>query len=173
MLNIKKTVTGTEPISLEDAKLWLRVDGDSDDDLITSLITQTRELVEQYLNISIVDTTLEVEASPRIELVLPFGPVQSITSVTDQDSNDVTYTWNGFYISFESPVYSVTGGNTGYVTTVTTYDAGLGTIPAGLNLGLLEMLAWLYENRGDSSGFMMALYQNQNLQPYRSNNVWI
>lgn len=173
MLKVSKSVTGSEPITLQEAKDWMRVDGDADDSLITSLITQSRELAEEYLNISIAQTTLVLDATARVELLLPYGPVQTITSVTDQEGHDVDYTWNEFYIKFDQGTYSVTGGSALYVDTITTYDSGLAVIPAGLKLGLLEFIAWLYENRGDTSKFMMALYQNQNLQPYRSNNVWI
>jgi len=173
MLKLSKTVTGTEPITLEEAKAWMRVDGSSDDAIITSLITQARELVENYLNVSIVQTTLVLNATARKELVLPYGPVQTITSVKDEAGNDVDYTYNEFYINFDQGTYSVTGGSSMYVDTITTYDAGKAAIPAGLKLGLLEVILWLYENRGDSSGFQMMLMQNQNLQVYRLNNVWI
>lgn len=173
MLSLTKTVTGTEPITLDEAKAWLRVDGAADDTLITSLITQSRELVEQYLNYSIVETTIVCTATPRKELVLPFTPVVTIASVKDEEGEDVDYTWNEFYISFDKGTYSVTGGSNEYVQTVTTYDAGLPEIPGGLKLGLLEVMSWLYENRGDDSGFQMMLYKNQNIQIYRINNVWI
>jgi len=173
MLSLNKTVTGPEPITLEEAKAWMRVDGATDDALITSLITQARELTENYLNISIVETTLVLTATERKELVLPYGPVNSIASCVDTEAEPVSYDWNGFYMSFDQGTYSVTGGSSIYVQTITTYEAGTATIPAGLKLGLLEVILWLYENRGDSSGFQMMLYQNQNLQPYRNNNVWI
>ena len=173
MLQLNKTVTGTEPITLDEAKAWMRVDGATDDILITSLITQVRELVEEYLNISIVETTIKLTASERKELVLPYGPVIVISSCVDTDADPVSYDWNGFYMTFDQGTYSVTGGSSLYVQTLTTYDTGLTDVPGGLKLGMLEVLLWLYENRGDSSGFQMMLYQNQNLQPYRNNNVWI
>ena len=172
MLKVSKQITGNEPITLEQAKAFLRVDGNGDDVLITSLISQVRELAETYLNMSIIETTVSLLASPRQELILPFGPVQTVTSVKDVDDEDVSYHWNGFYIKFDQGTVSVTGGNAMYVETITTYTTGLPTISAGLELGLLEAMSWLYENRGDSSGFQMMLYRNQNLQVYRQ-TVWI
>lgn len=173
MLKVTKTVTGSEPITLDEAKSWMRVDDTNDDTLITALITQTRELVEEYLNTSIVQTTLVLDATARKELLLPYGPVVTITTVQDQEGEDVDYTYNGFYIDFgDVGTISVTGGDTTYVDTVTTYDAGVSTIPSGLKLGMLEVIAWLYENRGDDTGFMMMLERNTNLAPYRQ-KIWV
>lgn len=170
-IKVQKTVTGSEPITLDEAKAWMRISTDADDTLITALITQARELIENYLNRSIVPTTLVVDATPRYELQLPYGPVDTITSVKDENDDDVEYTWNGFTLTFGQRVFDVTAGWT-QVYTTTTYDAGDDPIPAGLKLGLLETIAYLYEHRGEDNSIQLFLYQNQNLQPYRE-TVWI
>ena len=171
-LSVNKSVTGTEPISLDQAKAWLKVDSTADDPLITALIIQARELIEGYLNLTIIETTIVCTATARAELKLPFGPVTSITSVKNDNGDDLEYVWNGFYITFGTGTISVTGGSNIYEDSVTTYDAGNSTIADGLQLGLLETIAFLYEMRGDTSKIGMFLYQNQNLQPYRE-LVWI
>jgi uncharacterized phiE125 gp8 family phage protein len=172
-LNISKTVTGIEPVQLDEVKEFLRVDYDADDVLLTSLITQSREIIERYLNISIPLSTLIVEASPRVELQLPYGPVLNIDSVTDRDGNDVYYEWNGFVITFEGNSFSPTQPERpAYVETITTYDSGYAIVPAGLKLAVMEVIAYLYENRGDTSSITLLLNQNKNLDPYRQ-KIWI
>ncbi len=57
-IQVSKTITGSEPVTLEEAKAWIKSD-DADDALVTTLITQTRELVEEYLNLSIVEQEVE------------------------------------------------------------------------------------------------------------------
>jgi len=171
MLNVKKTVTGDEPLTLQEVKDWIKQDGDADDALITSLITQARELIENYLGASLVSTTLVVEATPRTELRPPYGPVVTISSVKDEDGNDVDYVWDGFVLNFTGGTYSVTSGYSPQYTT-TTYDTGYDTIPDGLKMALLETVAYLYEHRGEEMKIQMFLYQNQNLQVYRE-TIWI
>lgn len=160
---LSKTITGTEQLTLDDAKAWLRVDDNTDDSLITSLISESRELIENYLDISLVETTISLLVSARYELDPPFLPVVSITSVVDEDSEDLEYTWNGFILSTTSLVnYTVT------------YVAGYTTnLPVGLYLGWKQVLAVMYENRGDdlSTKFPSLIMQNENLIPYR-NSVW-
>lgn len=170
-IKVSKTVTGNEPLTLQEVKDWIKQDGTADDALITSLITQSRELIENYLCASLVSTTLLVEATPRTELRPPFGPVVTITSVKDEDGNDVDYTWDGFTLNFTGGTFSVTQGYSPVYTT-TTYDAGYDTLPEGLKMAMLETIAYLYEHRGEEMKIQMFLYQNQNLQPYRE-TIWI
>ncbi len=46
-----------EPVSLEEAKLYLRVDATSEDDLISSLIQAAREYVETHTRRTLIYTT--------------------------------------------------------------------------------------------------------------------
>ena len=140
-LQVNKTVTGTEPITLDEMKAWMKVDGDADDTLITELIIQGRSLTEFWLNISIVLQTIVIEATPRSILQLPYQPVVSITSVTDRDAVDLSYTFDGFSLAFTS-----------LSDTITTMDTGYTAPPAGMVLGLKEVIAYLYDGRGDSYG---------------------
>ncbi len=172
MIKVEKTVTGTNELTLEVAKLWMKVDGTADDSLITSLIDEAKDIIEQYINYTITPTTITVTASSRVELCLPYPPVVTITTVKDEDGNDVDYTYNGFCIQFDTATYSVTGGANGYVTTVTIYDAGVANIPAGLMLAWKEVVLYLYENRSDSVDIQMLLNQNANLQIFRK-KIWI
>lgn len=76
-----------EPITLAEAKLHLRVDADDDDDLITALIQGAREWAENYTRRSFVQRGLELRMdSFPAEILLPRGPVQSVTAVKYTDS---------------------------------------------------------------------------------------
>lgn len=172
-LKVNKTVTGDEILTLEETKNWLKVTYTVDNDLITSLITQSRELVENYINQSLVLTTLEVWSSPRSILTLPYGPIISIISVTTTGGTAIDYEYDGFEIIFEPNVWTPTTPEAPlYVNTITTYTAGYTTIPAGLKMVLFEIISYIYENRGDSSGLNNLIYQNKFLQQYR-NKIWI
>lgn len=74
-----------EPVSVADAKAYLRIDHDSDDELIAGLIRAAREDVEQTTGTAMIDQSwrLAVDAVPESG-VLPLrrGPVKEIVSVT-------------------------------------------------------------------------------------------
>jgi uncharacterized phiE125 gp8 family phage protein len=85
----------SEPVSLEEAKAHLRVDADSEDTLIQSLITAARVHVEVSLGIAIQTQTwlwiLDHWPDGRIA-ELPLRPVQAVTSVRVRDANGTPVT---------------------------------------------------------------------------------
>lgn len=81
-----------EPITLDEAKLWHRIDSNTEDAIITRMIRTARQWVEGYLEQSIVTQTREVYLPVYQEgIALPFGPVQSIESVNDASPYLVRY----------------------------------------------------------------------------------
>lgn len=92
------TVPTTEPLSLTEAKLHLRVTAADEDDLITALITVAREWCEHYQNRAYLtqtwDLTLDAWPSkPRATWIeIPLPPLQSVTSLTYLDSAGVSAT---------------------------------------------------------------------------------
>ena len=127
MRRVLNLVTGpaAEPVTLDEAKAWLRIDGTDSDVQIAALITTAVQSTEQYLRRSLITQTwkltLDLNKSsidtllgagtydlpitalygglPRV-IELPKGPVQSITSV-------VTYDLDNTSSSFSSSNYSV------------------------------------------------------------------
>lgn len=98
-----------EPVSLDEAKAWVRVDGCDDDALLTGLVTAARTAAEEYLRRSLVTQTWKLTldlcgnrgewfestyelpvnyfdgALPR-SVELPRGPVTAVTSVITYDT---------------------------------------------------------------------------------------
>lgn len=97
------TAPSTEPISLEKARLHLRLDTSGspashpDDSLVTSLISAVRENAEEYTGQKIAYGTYEMRADnfKDLEISLQTWPVNSITSVSYVDTNDETQTLTG------------------------------------------------------------------------------
>lgn len=99
------TPPATEPVTLADAKAYLRVSGTGEDFILTTMIQAARELCESYLGRKLITQTLKLTLDwfPRSgqekwwdgvqegaitdlhssvdRLYLPFPPLQSVTSV--------------------------------------------------------------------------------------------
>jgi uncharacterized phiE125 gp8 family phage protein len=89
------TAPASEPITLAEAKLHLRVDGTDEDTLITSQITAARQAAEQFMGRAIISQTWRavLDAWPTgdvIELRQPW--VRSITAVRYIDGAGVQQT---------------------------------------------------------------------------------
>lgn len=161
-MQITQTEPAEEPITLEEAKLYLKVDFEEDDTLITTLIKAVRRACERYAGISFVTRTVTAYSDNWDRLTeLPYGPHQSVTTVT-RIAYDDTET------ELETDQYSVTGLN--YLTLNigrvwrlsegyckqrirVVYEAGFGDaedVPEDIKLAILKEVAELYENRENS-----------------------
>lgn len=91
-----------EPVSLADAKLHLRVDGDEEHLTIARIISAARSWVEEYTNRSLPPQTWQVSAPCWADpLWLPRAvPLQSVTFVKYYDASNVLQT-------LSSSVYTV------------------------------------------------------------------
>jgi len=84
----------TEPVTLAEAKIHLRVDHGELDDLITELIKSARRAAEVFTSRAFVDTTFvyKVNAFPASgyidsRILLPRAPLDSVSSVSYLDTN--------------------------------------------------------------------------------------
>lgn len=77
---------GSEPVTLAEAKLWLRETQDDQDDVIDHLITYAREKVEGDTSRQLITATFKLFLDQFVDLLyFPVDPVQSITSIAYVD----------------------------------------------------------------------------------------
>ena len=84
------TAPATEPLTLEEAKLWLRVDHEDENALITALTKFAREFFETQTGRALITQTWRVSwdlPPPGNYIELPRPPLQEITSVQVRDSD--------------------------------------------------------------------------------------
>lgn len=128
-----------EPVTLQEAKDWCRIDVTDDDALITRLIKAARRICETYVNLSFITRTVTATIHNGLgNFTLPYGPVVGdIVSFADADANVMTdYDLRTPYGSDIVVVY-----NAGYPE---------GELREDLRNALLCQIAWMYENRGDA-----------------------
>jgi uncharacterized phiE125 gp8 family phage protein len=99
------TAPTSEPITTAAAKLHLRVDHSLDDDLIDTLCSAARQVVETGTGRKCITQTwdLKLDSFPCGAIVLPFPPVTSITSVSYVDANGTTQTWSSALYTTDVP----------------------------------------------------------------------
>lgn len=140
---------GTVPISLAEAKTQLRVTFTDDDTEITALILKSIRHVENYCNISIIYQRVQLIACMQTDWALPYGPVVGIESVSDSEgqtgSGPVTFTTSERSWTIDGDLYGPGGGYRQKIV----YTTG-GILPADLKDVCLQVLTFLYENRGMS-----------------------
>ena len=149
-----------EPVTLQEMKDYLRLEGfvdidesttesisyfTYDDTLITNMIITARRKAEDYCGISIVFHSWEVLLKNEAgDSELPFGPVQSITEVTDADENVLdsdSYKFRGFDFKYlVSPLQD---------NITVEYDAGYEDCPEGIRLAIKQMVRFWYKKHED------------------------
>jgi len=154
-----------EPVTIGDAKAWLKVDLTDDDALITDLINTARTQVEEYTGTAVVACeVVAVIDNSAGDLELPYGPVSEITEVLNENGDEITdYTTTGSaFLKLKDPKLN-------YLKL--TYKAGFTQIPPAIIIGLKQQLTWVYENRGDDAKMgQLSPMAMQTLKPMR--RIW-
>lgn len=153
------TAPTTEPVSLETAKAYLRVDDAVDDVVIQGLVSAAREQGEELARRAFVTQTWEQTedawpANGVLKLYRP--PLQSVTSVKYIDRAGVESTWTDYRVDTHSApgavLFNTLPGvslqETGAITV--RFVAGYGdanVVPDLIKNAILQLTAQWYENR--------------------------
>ena len=167
-----------EPVTLVEAKAYLRVDNTDEDTLIGTLITAARQWVESYLDRALIlrQLVLRLDTFP-VEIELPQPPLSTFGTTT---AVSVTYTLEtGTTATLSSSEYRIDRTSTpgvlrqnysgswpghlnDYNSIAVTYWAGYGSdegdIPPAIKNAILLMVGHLFENR-------TAVVTNTNTKP--------
>lgn len=153
-----------EPVSIEEAKIHLRVDGDDENALIGDLIKAARSEVENLCGRQLLTATWvhRLDAFPGTgTILLPVSPMQSITSITYTDiggdsqtvatsvydSDTASAIPRIFLKDGQSWPSSQSITNAVIVTFVAGYGDGLADVPEEARRAILLIVGTLYRNR--------------------------
>lgn len=163
-MGIPKVTTGpaTEPVTLSEAKNHLKMEYTTDDALITSLIKTARLYVESYASVALGSQTIEVyfKYDGCNPVNIPRYPFISVTSVQFKDCCDWSTLTPTDYTIEDNKFSSKMCGQFHLI-----YTAGYTTVPEGIKTVIFQMVAAMYENRGDKGAELSPLQQTI-LNPY-------
>ena len=160
----RKTNPAVEPVSLNEAKDHLRVDEATEDDLISRLISVSREHLEDYCNRGLITQTWELTQDGFDDdglILLPRPPVQSVTEIQYVDTDQVTQTLAADQYVLDSisepgviraahnvewPSISDDSGSV-KITYVVGYGDAASDVPTPLKQAMLLLIGHWYEHR--------------------------
>ena len=137
-MNIQHVITGDEPVSLEELKIWCRVDYADDDLIIEAMGKAARSAIERYCGISIVEQTVTLKWDNYTPvLFVPYGPVRSYTTIK-VDGEDI-----------DAPTDRHLRAGAGKLEMV--YLAGYEVVPEDLRVAIMQLTS-IYYDRKDAVG---------------------
>lgn len=142
-------IGATEPITATELKSWLKIDFADEDALISSLITQVREIAEEASGLALIDKTIEYfeDSLDIIEdwVKLPYPQHNAIVEVKVNGTATTDYFKTGltqFKIK-ATGIETIDGDDNGLYVKYTT----LAICPNGVKLAMLKLLAENYDKR--------------------------
>lgn len=166
-LPIQVSPPAEEPLTLGEAKSYLRVEHSDDDSLIGQCISAAREAAEAFMKISLVTQSWKISFNDRapMRIALPLGPVQSISSVilTDESGASTTVASSSYFLDASRNYLVLQDVLEEHEITIS-YSAGFGgadNVPFSIKQGMLQHIAQMYENRGGAAlpAAALALYR--------------
>ncbi len=164
-----------EPVSLVEAKEWLRLDQSGEDDLVMALITSARGIIEAATRRMLITQTWRLvfdrwpgrrayhdgyRLRPEI-VILPLAPFQSIAAIRVIDAGGVAESLAASSYSVVSapeqarvvfnaapPMPGAPGGGI-QLDTIVGYGDEPASVPEPLRLAIKMLTAHWFENRGD------------------------
>lgn len=152
------TPAATYPVTRAEAKLQCKVDGSDEDSLIDTYISVATAHVESVTGRAIISQTWEQVLDDFSDaMMLPKGPVQSVTSVKYFDTDSVEQTLSALDYTLDNvsdPAWVVKNEDATWpdvadgVNNVTIrFVAGYSTVPPELKAAILLCVAYFYDNR--------------------------
>lgn len=171
----------SEPVSLADAKAFLRVTSDAEDALIGALLTAARTRIETELGLALMSTGFResFDALPPGSITLARGPLTAVAAIAVADAS-------GAFTALSVGAYlPALGSRPGSITPVSgvwptpgiavdgvrvDYTAGLGAdpadVPAPLIQAILRLVGYAYDHRSEPDPAPLALVEPW-IAPYR------
>jgi uncharacterized phiE125 gp8 family phage protein len=158
------TLPATLVVSLAEVKTWLKIDGTDEDTLLTSLIASATAECESYSGLSFITRTRTVKLTSfkGRDLILPYGPVTALTSITytDEDEAPQTIDTADYTVDTASGLSKVRVTESWPYTNqilnnvTVTYVAGYASaaaVPEVIKTAIKKKVAFDYEKRGDDN----------------------
>lgn len=165
------TAPASYPVTLEEAKLQCRVDSSDEDTLLNGLIAAATDYVELYTGRAIVSQTWELVLDDFSDaMLIPKGPVSSITSVKYFDTADVEQTISGTNYALDAvsdPAWLVKASDytwpdvaDGVNNVIIRFAAGYSSVPAAMKQAILLLIGQWFDQRADVSDKAMIAMPN-------------
>lgn len=180
--SIVESYSGSEPVTLAEAKTQCRVDFTDDDTLISDLITAARQSIEEYCHISLVPkvVTLTVNMTEQLKsnyaqpfqvreafgvFELPYGPASDgvVASATNSDNTITGLVANTDYFLTGAAFQTIRISNNWENVTLV-YSAGpseVWTIPRALVRAILNEIAYRYSQRGEPTNIRATAFTDE------------
>lgn len=157
----REVVAGSvEPVSVAEAKTYLKINFSNDDSVITRKIAEARVWCENLICQSLVSTDVQVTVQVATFVELPYGPVEDTDTI---DGVDQKFIGKGTFPT----IYGTVGRFD------IKYRAGYQNAPEWVKDAILARVAATYENRGDQDKTNYSQVARSILAPHKRVSAWL
>lgn len=166
------TPPASYPVTRAEAKERARIEGEVSDSAVDGLIAASTKFIEDYLGRSLMSQTWKLTLDAFTDsILLPRGPVQSVTSIDyfDTSGNAQTVATSVYTLDNSSdPQWVVRNSTASWPATLdavnavsVTFVSGYAALPESIKLALLLMIEHLNEGAGELPPAIVSLLCNE------------
>ncbi len=166
-----------EPVSLQSAKAFLRVDHDGEDELITDLIKAARMRIESHLSISLITRRqyYEKSVSETAGLYINHYPIKRVIAVESIFAGETQHLHPSDYLvnlhARPATLRLLSRSSQQDQALRVELEAGFGAtvedVPMPIRQAIMLLIAQSFEHRGDDGLHAMPMMVDALLMPYR------
>lgn len=133
-----------EPVTIEEAMKWARIDSDDDKELIYTMMVAARQDVELETNLKLVENEVVMSVCGSGRVGFHYGTSSDVViKAIDEEGTEATQTVGEDFYNIGSEVNLYESGDYKITYTVGT------TVTQGLKEAILMLVAYRYNNRAD------------------------
>ncbi len=168
--SVESVAPAVEPVTLAEAKLWLRIDHSDENSLVLELVKSARREVERFCGRQLINSTRiwRLDQFPSNGVIrLDRPPLSSVSSITYVDTAGATQTWatdqwdqdtdsepGRITLAYNQSLPSDVRGGASNIVTIT-YVVGYGAagenVPESFKVAIKSLVADAYEHRESQS----------------------
>lgn len=145
IISSKVTETGSEPVSIEQAKLHASIDYNDYDSILPIYLSSARQSIEKATGIALISKKVNLTANMVANTIfrLPDSPVSQVNCITSTLTNEQYQDQSNVGVANDFVIVPVDG-----IFDIE-YECSVSSVSADIKIAIMQMFTFIFNHRGE------------------------